>query len=242
MKDTLLRAAQNNALWCDAVCSAQGAAGEFRETLWLNRFGTPLYYPDVVTLAPAEAAAEQIEAIAALTAASRASGWTVKDSFRCLDLGSLGFTVLFDAEWILRQPTSAAEPEGAVALPWGTVRSEADLRRWTRAWAGEPATAEAPRIFAAGLIARADTSFLFAPAEGAPLCGAILSKGAGVVGLSNVFHSGIDPALAWQGLLCEAAKRFPRLPVVGYEAGDELAMARRAGFRSAGPLRVWCKS
>ena len=66
MRDVLLKAARNNALWCDAVCGAQGAPGEFRNALWLNRSGTPLYYPDVVTLAPAEAAAEQIEAIAAL--------------------------------------------------------------------------------------------------------------------------------------------------------------------------------
>lgn len=209
--------------------------------LWLNRSGTPLHYPDVVTLAPAEAAAEQIEAIAALVGSPRGSGWTVKDSFRSLDLRPLGFRVLFDAEWILRRPSATDVQASPAELSWRTVCSEADLLRWVEAWAGVAATAETSRIFAASLIARSDISFLFAPADGPPLCGGILNEAAGVVGLSNVFHAGIDPEIAWQGLLREAARRFPGLPVVGYEAGDDLAAARRVGFRAAGPLRIWTK-
>ena len=71
MRDFLGRAAHNNALWCDAVSSAHGAPGEFREALWLNRAGTPPGYPDVVTLAPAEAAVEQTEAVASMDPGSR---------------------------------------------------------------------------------------------------------------------------------------------------------------------------
>lgn len=241
MRDVLLKAARNNALWCDAVCAAQGSPGEFRKTLWLNRSGTPLYYPDIITLAPGEAAAAQVEAIAALVSSPRGSGWTVKDSFRSLDLRPLGFTVLFDAEWILRQPSVIDAQASPTALSWRTVRSEADLLLWVKAWAGAAAAAETSHVFAAGLIARADISFLFAPVDGSPLCGGILNEAAGVVGLSNVFHAGPDPEIAWQGLLREAARRFPGLPVVGYEAGDELAAAQRVGFQSAGPLRVWTK-
>jgi hypothetical protein len=37
------------------------------------------------------------------------------------------------------------------------------------------------------------------------------------------------------------AARYPGLPIVGYQSGDELAAARRAGFTSTGPLRVWIK-
>jgi hypothetical protein len=242
MRDYLLRAAQNNALWCDAVCSAQGAPGEFRKSLWLNRFGTPPNYPDVVTLAPVEAAGEQIEAITSLVGSPRGAGWAVKDSFRSLDLHPLGFVVLFDAEWILRQPAAGDAQESPTGLPWGTVRSEADLLLWKRAWAGEAITTETAQIFAASLISHANVNFLFAPADGIPLCGGILNKGAGVVGLSNVFHAGVDPEVAWRGLLCEAARRFPGLPIVGYEAEKELTVARRIGFQSAGPLRIWCKS
>jgi len=242
MRNHLLRAARNNALWCDAVCSAQGAPGEFRKALWLNRFGTPPYYPDVVTLAPGEAAAEQMEVITSLVGSSRSAGWAIKDSFRVLDLRPLGFTVLFDAEWILRLPAAEGAQESTTGLPWGTVRSEADLLLWNRAWAGEAATIEASQIFAASLISHTNVSFLFAPADGIPLCGGILNKGAGVVGLSNVFHAEVDPEIAWRGLLREAARRFPGLPVVGYETGKELTVVRRVGFQSAGPLRIWCKA
>jgi hypothetical protein len=71
------------------------------------------------------------------------------------------------------------------------------------------------------------------------VCGGILNKGAGVIGISNVFHAGGDPEIAWRGLVREAAMKFPGLPVVGYESGDALAVARRVGFQSMGPLRIW---
>lgn len=242
MRNYLLAAAQNNALWCDAVCRAQGAPGEFRNALWLNRFGTPPYYPDVVTLAPEEAAPEQLKVIASLVGSPRGAGWAVKDSFRSLDLHPLGFAVLSDAEWILRLPTADDAQESTTGLQWKTVRSEADLLLWSRAWAGEATALETSQVFAASLISDTHVNFLFASASGTLLCGGVLNEGAGVVGLSNVFHAGVDPEIAWRGLLREAARRFPGRPVVGYETGKELAVARRVGFQSAGPLRIWCKS
>ena len=238
MREYLRRAACNNALWCDAVSSAQGAPGEFRQALWLNRFTTPPGYPNVVTLAPLEAAAEQIEAVISLAQSPLGAGWAVKDSFRSLDLRSLGFTVLFDAEWIFQRPAVGGAQGGLTALSWRTVRSEADLQLWERAWAGETAAGTAP-IFAASLMSRADVCFLFSLADGMPVCGGVLNKGAGVIGLSNVFHVGVDPEIAWRGLVREAARRFPGLPVVGYECGKALAVARGVGFQSMGPLRIW---
>ena len=43
----------------------------------------------------------------------------------------------------------------------------------------------------------------------------------------------------WAGCLAEATARFPGFAIVGYEQGDHLDLARRAGFRSIGALRVW---
>lgn len=242
MRDYLRSAAHNNALWCDAVSRAQGAPGEFRQALWLNRSNMPPAYPNVVTLAPEEAVAEQIATIVALDRSPLGAGWAVKDSFRSLDLRTLGFTVLFDAEWILRQPAVGDALENSAGLSWMTVRSEADLRLWGEAWAGETAIAATSRILAASLVAHADVCFLFARAYGVLVCGGILAKGAGVVGLSNVFYAGIDPEIAWQGLVREAVQRFPGLPIVGYESGETLAVALRIGFQSMGPLRIWLKA
>ena len=238
MKEYLRRAACNNALWCDAVSRAQGAPGEFRQALWLNRFPTPPGYPNVVTLAPRESAAEQIEAVTSLARSPLGAGWAVKDSFRSLDLRSLGFAVLFDAEWIVQRPAGGAAQDHQTALPWRAVRSEADLLLWETAWAGETTAGTSP-IFAASLTSRADICFLFSVADGIPVCGGILNKGADVIGISNVFHAEVDPQIAWRGLVREAARRFPGLPIVGYECGEALAAARRVGFQSMGPLRIW---
>ena len=167
------------------------------------------------------------------------AGWAVKDSFRSLDLHSLGFTVLFDAEWILLQSAAGNALENSAGLSWRTVRSETDLLLWEMAWAAETATAATSQIYAASLMSRADVCFLFALADGTPVCGGILNKDGGVIGLSNVFHAGVAPEVAWRGLVREAAVRFPGLPVVGSESGEALAVARRVGFQSMGPLRIW---
>jgi hypothetical protein len=67
--------------------------------------------------------------------------------------------------------------------------------------------------------------------------GGILNRGAEVVGLSNLFGFAIE--LVWRSLVATAGEIFPGLPLVGYEHGDELAAAHRAGFETVGPLRVW---
>lgn len=61
-----------------------------------------------------------------------------------------------------------------------------------------------------------------------------------MVGLSNLFAADeADTDTAWAGALNAIAARWPELPVVGYESGDDLDAAVRAGFTPIGPLRVW---
>lgn len=233
-------AARNNALWCDAVCSAHGVPGEFLESVWLNRHGTPRYYPDVVTLRSDTEA--PLQTIAALVASFRDGGWAVKDSFRCLDLEPLGFSVLFEAEWIgMRSPVADARYDDA-GLEWRAVAGGAGLIDWEREWAGANAGPADPRVIPDRLQPHADLRFLLALDDGVPVCGGALNRGAGVVGLSNVFASGVEPDMAWNGLVREAVKSFPDLPLVGYERGQDLVAARRAGFESMGEMRVWLRS
>jgi hypothetical protein len=143
-------AAYNNAMWCDAVCRAHDRPGEFHETLWFTRLGTPRFYPDAVTMAGVEAAPAQLKAIVDLIGSTRRREWFVKDSFHCLRLNSLGFEPLFDAEWIAM---SGARPDVRHNLPdhrSTIVTDEAGLIAWERSWAGEEAKAAAipqPRVF-----------------------------------------------------------------------------------------------
>jgi hypothetical protein len=233
-------AAYNNAMWCDAVCRAHDRPGEFRETLWVTRLGTPRFYPDAVTTAGVEAAPAQLKAIADLIGSTRNREWFVKDSFHCLRLNSLGFEPLFDAEWIAM---SRARPDVRHDRPdyrSTIVTDDAGLIAWERSWAGDELDAAAmpqPRVFMPSLLA--DTNVVFAAIRGEDgiAGGGILNRGADVVGFSNLFGSKID--WVWRSLTAMAVEIFPGLPLVGYEHGNELAAAKLAGFETVGPLRIW---
>jgi hypothetical protein len=221
-------AAYNNAIWCDTVCRAHDCPGEFHETLWFTRLGTPRFYPDAVTTAGAEAAPVQMEAIASLIRTTRKRQWFVKDSFQSLHLNSLGFEPLFDAEWVA---LSGARPDVKHNLPEyrsTIVTGKAGLIAWEQSWVGEEVNAAAisePRVFMPGLLADTNVVFVSFQGEG------------GIVGLSNLFGSRID--LVYRSLTAVAGEIFPGLPLVGYEHGKELAAAKLAGFETVGPLRIW---
>ena len=79
LEEKIIRAARNNAEWCDAVCRAHGNPGEFHEGMWLNRHQVPRFYPNAGTLgAPSQ---QQLDLIDELLAARIPGGWAVKDSF-----------------------------------------------------------------------------------------------------------------------------------------------------------------
>src|SRR5258708_35033391 len=112
MNETRTRlGARNNALWCNVVCEAQGLLTEFRDGLWLTKASVPRFYPNVVTLE--DRPEEQLATIAQLYSSDKGLG-AVKDSFASLDLASQGFTVLFEATWLWREP-NPTPPNSAAA-------------------------------------------------------------------------------------------------------------------------------
>jgi len=59
-----------------------------------------------------------MEAIAALVGSTRRREWFVKDSFQSLDLDSLGFEPVFDAEWVaLSGPPPDVDPSEYRLMP-----------------------------------------------------------------------------------------------------------------------------
>ncbi|MDP1748421.1 MAG: hypothetical protein Q8L22_03105 [Reyranella sp.] len=178
----------------------------------------PRFYPNVVTLQPDKTVlAEQREAIDILLKSNLPGRWSVKDSFRTLDLSRQGFEVLFEARWIrnvmpLADPSSdivwQRETKGAAGLPFG----DPDFAMFTGR--------RGFQVVAGGMFYRAE----------------------GVVGLSNVVAAAADARAVWRALALLAAQTFPRLPLVGYESGDELEAARDAGYEIGDRLRIWVKS
>lgn len=234
-------AARNNAEWCEALCRAHGITGARDAHAWTSARRTPPLYPDAVTLDPGAGSRGIVERIDASPGAS------VKDSFAALDLTGEGFAVLFDAQWIHR---AAPEPG---AGEWERVRTEEELARWERAWSD----GDSDGLFPPALLAEDAHAFLAArDAAGRIIAGAVAStsqsvkgasvKGASVerapvVGVSNLFAADGDLDAAWAGCLGTLARHRPGLDVVGYESGDDLAAAVRAGFTPVGGLRVWLR-
>ena len=229
-------AARNNAAWCDAVCCAHGAAGEFSDSYWLSRAAVPPFHPNLVTLAPASEPA--LAAVRELEQTRPAASCAVKDSFAVLALEPLGFRLLFAAEWIARPALSRPSGQRSRA-GWLRVETESALSAWEAAW-GE--SRGRSRIFLPALLRRTDFAFLAAlDGGGAIAAGVVAHRTGSAVGLSNAFAHG-EEAVSLRAAGVEAASdAFPGLPLVGYEAGPALAASRALGFASLGPLRIWAR-
>ncbi len=212
----------NNARWCDAVCRAHGNPGRFLLHSWVNAETVPRFYPNVVTLQPGKAeAAEQRETVDLLLKSNLPGRWSVKDSFRTLDLSRQGFEVLFEARWI-RNAMPLADPSSDIV--------------WQR-------EAQGTGKGAAGLPFDDPDFAMFTGRRGFQVvAGGMLYRAEGVVGLSNVVADAADARAVWRALALLAAQTFPRLPLVGYESGDELEAARDAGYEIGDKLRIWVKS
>jgi hypothetical protein len=238
MDERCIRAAENNAQWCDSVCCAHRVPGEFRKYLWLNRSIVPRFYPNVITLGGSNSA--QLQAIDELIADHQMPAeWALKDSFAAYDLISREFGLLFEAEWIY---LSDARPlvDAPRTHKWTTIRDRDALAEWERVWALSQDAQPSARIFPASLLENPAIVFVAGYREEQIVTGAIGNNQARVVGWSNFFAaSGEDGPDCARSSLGAIAQEFSGLPIVGYEGGESLSAAKSLGFESIGPLRVW---
>jgi hypothetical protein len=225
-------AALNNAVWCDAVCRAAGGVTRFAPGLWHNAVPSPAYYPNVITLEPSAGAGAVERALCA------GAGLAIKDSFRTLDLEPLGFSLLFEARWICREP--APSDTLSPQLSWSTVETVSDLRAWEAAWWPE-GQASAPRQVIFGPTLLDDERItLWAGHRGADLvAGAAVTETGEQVGIACTFFRGPDVERQRREMLAVLQTRHPGRTLLGYESGDELLAMRELGFRDIGPLCVW---
>jgi hypothetical protein len=230
--DLCATAARNNATWCDAMARLNGAAGAFTVAAWINRRPAPRFHPNLVTLnGPHEAPAHRA-ALDQLMQAPPAPAWAVKDSFAALDLGAIGFGLLFEARWIHR-PAGAFGGAGAER-----VTSAAMLAAWEQAWRAGAADADA-RLFPPALLQEPEHVVIAAMRSSAIVGGCIATRSDGVLGISNLFAPVQDDGTVRAACLDAAASCMPSAPLVGYERGDSLARMTELGFRAVGALRVW---
>ncbi|MBB5874298.1 hypothetical protein F4553_007732 [Allocatelliglobosispora scoriae] len=132
--------------------------------------------------------------------------------------------MLFEAQWITHDGADLRSD-----LDWSATD---DFTAWTTGWSG----GEPQEILRPELLHDPGVVLLAGIQDGEVVAGAIAHRSDGVIGVGNVFG---PPEQAWPGLIGHLTRRFPATPLVGYEHGDDLAVARRFGCRPIGPLRVW---
>jgi hypothetical protein len=221
-------AAVNNAEWCDAVCRTHGIGTDVDDRAWSSQTRTPPLYPDAITLVPDPSLPELLDRI------DSSPGCSIKDSYASLDLTGHGFRVLFDGEWIVRAPSI---PQSLPTGPgWTVVRDAGTFSAWEDAWRGGSGPRDVLRV---ELLRTESITVLAALVDGRIVGGAVLSRRAAVVGISNFFAE--DPSESWPGCLALVGALLPGATLVGYESGDALDVARTHGFDAVGPLRVWVR-
>jgi len=221
MADHAAVAAAANASWCDAICTAFGLPTHCDAEAWTATQRTPDGYPDAVTLA------RGVDPAALLTYVDGGSGCSVKDSFADLDMGHLGFRVLFEATWIRRPAGGFATP---VVLDWHEARTAADLRQWSE---GHDVDVFVPALLELGSM----RFFQARPGH----AGFVLHRTGDVVGISNTISDRSDLTTVWSDTVAVAGRDLPGRDLVGYEVGADLEAAKSVGFVETGPLRVWIR-
>jgi hypothetical protein len=218
----------NSVSWYGAMFRAHGLRGDFEGTLWSSRDEAPPYHSNAVTIVDGDVAA-QTRTIAALRDALRRP-FTVKDSYARLDLAPLGFDVLFDATWVLREPSLPPPTERG---NWRRVTAP-ELPLWEAAWkaAGSPADG---RVFPPAFLGDATIALFGAYRSSRLVAGFASHRSLHSVGFSNYFGDETLRASA----VTEAMRLAQDAPLVGYDHGDDLTSMLALGFRAVGPLRVW---
>ncbi|HML16760.1 MAG TPA: hypothetical protein VK419_07025 [Bryobacteraceae bacterium] len=237
MKERIERAVRNNADWCDLVCSAHGSPGVFADGMWINRGRIPRFYPNAQTIA--HDAPRHFKLIEELSREGLPIGWALKDSFASLDLTSLGFTALFEAQWIIL-PREKLPMLGSAEPRWKLVCSEDSLAEWERAWRRANGDTNTARIFVPALLDTPDVAIVAGYRGERIVAGAIGNRSEGVLGWSNFFAAQAeDPRACASGSLAALSRDFADAAIVGYEEGTMLRLSQALSFESIGPLRVW---
>lgn len=222
-------AARNNADLYEAVFEAHGLGYERTPYAFIGKDRPPPYYSNLTVLS--DGYVDAIEADLRRLSAKFQGAVGLKDSFDQLDLTKYGFETLFSACWIWKEAGAGTAP-----AHWHVIQSPEELVLWEQAWkaAGSPTE---KRLFNQALLARPDIFFLAKKGRETIEAGCIANLSDDCIGLSNVFST-----MPFKEIFTEAATALTEiddsLPIVGYEAGDDLALARRAGFDVTGNLRV----
>ena len=217
-------AAENNADWYQLMFELHGLSFE-RDALGFRAIDPPpRFHGSLVWTAPEK----QDDILDRIKQDLKPSGFGIKDSFATLDLLLFGLKPLFEAEWIWCETATHANLND-----WEAIQSPEALAAFETAWNTNNPPSSTPQ-FPLAILDRPEIRLWVRRGKNGYEAGCIANLSQNCVGLSNVFGSDAFPAAL------ALAKSFGKdRPIVGYEHGDALKCAKRAGCESIGPLRVW---
>jgi hypothetical protein len=102
--------ASNNVDWYRAVLRTHGLGGNITNGVFICDGRVPPYYSNAVAFSPDDVAG-QLFSIQALVGRLNRQ-FSVNDCFSRLPLDSIGFRLLFNAQWIWRAPDATSDSRG----------------------------------------------------------------------------------------------------------------------------------
>ena len=223
--DARLRlAVDGNVGWYEAIFSLHGIGSVIADGLWSALGPPPPFHSHAVVIEPSVT----IDTVEARLGDVPNAGF--KDSFSSLDATRMGMSPLFDATWIHHEQGAPAAGDPSA---WSDVRTRDQLAAWNAGW-------DTADVLVPAVLDRAGFRVMARIVEGDIVAGAVARLGSGAVDVSNVHGVG-DEVVDWAELTAAIAARFPDRPMVGYERGEDLEGATRAGWQAVGPLRVWVR-
>lgn len=232
------KAIENSLGWYRSAFRANGIALDVTKDAFYSRVEAPPLFSNLATLSPSWRPNEIFHSIDSTFQREHWQEWTIKDSFRCLELEVHGFAKLFDAQWFYLHAEKFRPTHLKPKVLFRTVRTQQELKQWISDLGEGVSVGE--RIFHKNILDDIDVELVsWKNPDGASHV-AVLNRTDGVVGISNFFASS-QTELMWTGLLFYIFQKYGPIDVVGYEHADTLTKIRALGVEPAGDLSVWIK-
>lgn len=236
MDKLVIKAAQNNAQWCDIVCRTHKIPGEFLENIWINQHEVPAFYPNAVITKPLSNKTfnEIIETLKKIPLET----YAIKDSFNELPIDKMECKILFEADWIT--DVQGELTHSNATGNWTIINDDLELKNWEYAWNNNQPSDN--RTFLPNILSVKEIFFLAKYKSNQIVAGGIVNISHDVAGLSNVFTQESLENNIWHEISIFIKEKISTLPIVGYERDKALVQALEAGYKTIGKLKVLLKT
>ena len=243
--DLMLAAARNMAAWHDWQVRSHGLATRYSKSLWSCAQPAPVIFLNAITLSPQTSGeANETEAeIDGLVRAMPRDDLRVCDSWRSLNLGTLGFLVENPNPVYGRAPSAARAAPIPSELKISEVVSRNDLEEFDRASVEgfeSPRSGESLQWHAEASLGHANMRYYIGSVGGRAVSVSIGCVSGGVIGVYGVAtvpdHRRRGYGTAMTQIALSAA---PDLPAVLEPSPEGASMYRRMGFAEIGQIVHW---